>query len=40
LGVSFRDIEQTMAGHGISVDHATIYRRLRNYPAEIGKRRR
>jgi hypothetical protein len=39
-GISYRDLEQMMAGRGVSVDHSTIYRWVQTYAPEIEKRLR
>jgi IS6 family transposase len=39
-GKSYRDLEQMMAGRGVSVDQSTIYRWVQRYAPEIEKRLR
>ena len=37
-GVSYRDLEEMMAGGGHRVDHSTIYRWVQHYASEIERR--
>ncbi|TQV83318.1 IS6 family transposase [Denitrobaculum tricleocarpae] len=39
-GISYRDLEQMMAGRSIRADHATIYRWVQTFAPEIEKRLR
>ncbi|CAO3360555.1 Transposase and inactivated derivatives-like protein [Azospirillum melinis] len=39
-GIGDRDLEQMMVERGVTADHSTIYRRMRNHAPEIGKRLR
>lgn len=38
--LSYRDLEETSRERGLSVDHVTIFRRVRRYAPEINKRMR
>jgi transposase-like protein len=38
--VSYRDLEQMMGEHGVSVDPSTIFRSVQRYAPEIEKRLR
>ncbi|MFC0190750.1 IS6 family transposase [Aureimonas pseudogalii] len=36
--LSYRDLEEMMAEHGLSVDHTTIYRWIQHYAPELDRR--
>ncbi|GHO60461.1 hypothetical protein KSB_89360 [Ktedonobacter robiniae] len=36
--LSYRDLEEMMAGRGLSVDHTTIYHWVQRYAPELNKR--
>ena len=36
--ISYRDLELTLRGRGVSVDHTTIFRWIQAYAAELEKR--
>src|SRR3546814_19053869 len=36
--ISYRDLEEMLAAHGISLDHTTIYRWVQCYAPEVVKR--
>ncbi len=38
--LSYRDLEEMMREHGLSVDHVTIFRWVQRYAPEINKRMR
>jgi IS6 family transposase len=38
--LSYRDVEERMRERGVSVDHTTVFRRVRRYAPELDTRRR
>ncbi|SMG61632.1 hypothetical protein SAMN03159353_10516 [Cedecea sp. NFIX57] len=39
-GISYRELEEMLAGRGVNVDHSTIYRWVQRYAPEMEKRLR
>ncbi|SMG61606.1 transposase, IS6 family [Cedecea sp. NFIX57] len=39
-GISHRELDEMLAERGVSVDHTTVYRRVKRYAPEMEKRMR